>query len=99
MEQFKGQTRLPEFAIPERYDLHLKLDLSACTFSGTVVVDLSIVEVTKFLVLNALELNVHRVWFTNSHNQVINFCLGDYNFWFCLIKFVGVFSHGFCSFI
>ncbi|KAF3450566.1 hypothetical protein FNV43_RR06655 [Rhamnella rubrinervis] len=69
MEQFKGKTRLPKFAIPERYDLHLKLDLSACTFSGTVVVNLSIIEVTKFLVLNALELDVHRVWFTNSHNQ------------------------------
>ncbi|KAL5576285.1 hypothetical protein UlMin_017984 [Ulmus minor] len=68
IEQFKGQTRLPKFAIPKRYDLHLKLDLSACTFSGTVLIDLSIVEETKFLVLNALELAVHKVWFANSSN-------------------------------
>lgn len=70
MEQFKGQTRLPEFVIPQRYDLHLKLDLSACTFSGTELIDLNITQVTKFLVLNALELDVHKVWFTNSRSQV-----------------------------
>ncbi|KAH7547130.1 hypothetical protein FEM48_Zijuj01G0276600 [Ziziphus jujuba var. spinosa] len=71
MEQFKGLTRLPKFAIPQRYDLHLKLDLSACTFSGTELIDLNIIQVTKFLVLNALELHVHKVWFTNSHNQFL----------------------------
>lgn len=70
MEQFKGQTRLPKFATPEHYDLHLKLDLSECTFSGTVVVNLRLTEVTKFLVLNALELDVHQVWFNDSHDQV-----------------------------
>ncbi|POO02030.1 Peptidase M1, alanine aminopeptidase/leukotriene A4 hydrolase [Trema orientale] len=63
IEQFKGQTRLPKLAIPKRYDL------SACTFSGTVLIDLSIVQVTEFLVLNALELAVHEVWFANSCNQ------------------------------
>lgn len=70
MEQFTGRARLPNFAIPRRYDLHLKLDLSACTYSGTVQINVSIVEETKFLVLNALELDVHEVCFTNSHGQV-----------------------------
>lgn len=70
LEQFKGQARLPKFAIPQRYDLYLKPDLSACTFSGTVQVDLSIIENTKFLVLNALELIIHEVLFTSSNNQV-----------------------------
>ncbi|XP_024180659.1 aminopeptidase M1 isoform X2 [Rosa chinensis] len=74
IEQFKGQARLPNFAIPKRYDLHLKLDLSACTFSGTVQINVSIVEETKFLVLNALELDVHQVWFTNSHGQKYHPC-------------------------
>ncbi|KAL6134681.1 hypothetical protein ACLB2K_066909 [Fragaria x ananassa] len=74
IEQFKGQAKLPSFAIPKHYDLHLKLDLSACTFSGTVQINLSIVEETKYLVLNALELDVHQVWFTNSHGQKYHPC-------------------------
>ncbi|KAH7865367.1 hypothetical protein Vadar_005683 [Vaccinium darrowii] len=69
IEQFKGQSRLPKFAVPKRYDLALKPDLSACTFSGAVQIELSIIQSTKFLVLNALELVVDQVSFTNSHNQ------------------------------
>ncbi|KAI8544643.1 hypothetical protein RHMOL_Rhmol08G0312400 [Rhododendron molle] len=69
IEQFKGQTRLPKFAVPKRYELTLKPDLSSCTFSGTVRIELSILQSTKFLVLNALELVVNQVSFTNSHNQ------------------------------
>uniref|UniRef100_A0A7N2LLT3 Aminopeptidase n=1 Tax=Quercus lobata TaxID=97700 RepID=A0A7N2LLT3_QUELO len=74
IEQFKGQTRLPKFAIPTSYDLYLKLDLTACTFSGTVQVNLNIIEHTKFLVLNVLELDVHQVWFTNSNHQTYKPC-------------------------
>lgn len=74
-EQFKGQPRLPKLAIPKRYDLYLKLDLSACTFSGLVHVNLSIVETTKLIVLNACELVVHQVFFTNSLNHVSHTCL------------------------
>ncbi|TXG68455.1 hypothetical protein EZV62_003390 [Acer yangbiense] len=63
IEQFKGLARLPKFAIPSHYDLHLKLDLSAaCTFSGTVKINLSITEKTNFLVLNANQLHVHHLW-------------------------------------
>ncbi|XP_050285452.1 aminopeptidase M1-like isoform X1 [Quercus robur] len=74
IEQFKGQTRLPKFAIPTSYDLYIKLDLTACTFSGTVQVNLNIIEHTKFLVLNVLELDVHQVWFTNSNHQTYKPC-------------------------
>ncbi|KAF9616987.1 hypothetical protein IFM89_033057 [Coptis chinensis] len=56
MEQFKGQPRLPKFAVPKRYDLKLKPDLVACTFTGTVDILLEIVNKTNFLVLNASEL-------------------------------------------
>ncbi|EXB88333.1 Puromycin-sensitive aminopeptidase [Morus notabilis] len=69
IQQFKGHTRLPNFAIPKRYDLHLNTDLSASTFSGTVLIDLKVVEATKVLVLNSLELHVHEVCFTSSSNQ------------------------------
>ncbi|XP_068650425.1 aminopeptidase M1 [Aristolochia californica] len=56
METFIGQARLPKFATPKRYDIKLKPDLSACTFAGTLVVELDVVLETKFLVLNATEL-------------------------------------------
>ncbi|OMO70683.1 Peptidase M1, alanine aminopeptidase/leukotriene A4 hydrolase [Corchorus capsularis] len=74
IEQFKGQPRLPKFAVPKRYDLHLKLDLSACTFSGLVDINLCILEPTKFIVLNACELAVHQVFFTNSLNHKFTPC-------------------------
>jgi puromycin-sensitive aminopeptidase len=66
MEQFKGQ-RLPKFAVPKRYDLSLKPDLSACKFAGSVAVDLDIIADTKFIVLNAADLSLvtGSVSFTN----------------------------------
>ncbi|XP_048435335.1 aminopeptidase M1 [Pyrus x bretschneideri] len=59
MEQFKGQPRLPKFAVPKRYDVKLKPDLAACKFGGSVAIDLDIVADTKFVVLNAAELTVN----------------------------------------
>ncbi|XP_068647529.1 aminopeptidase M1-like [Aristolochia californica] len=56
MDQFKGQVKLPVFAVPKSYDLTLKPDLTACTFSGTVVISVDIVEETKLIVLNSLDL-------------------------------------------
>ena len=81
IQQFKGLARLPKFAIPSHYDLHLKLDLSAaCTFYGTVKINLSITEKTNFLVLNANQLHVHQALFTTSGNQVsIYYTLVDNN--------------------
>ncbi|KAL5698644.1 AP-1 complex subunit mu-1-like [Ranunculus cassubicifolius] len=66
-KQFKGQPRLPQFVIPKRYDLNLKPDLIACTFTGTVQINLEIISSTKFLVLNASQLTIdHKsVYFTN----------------------------------
>ncbi|KAL6295988.1 hypothetical protein ACE6H2_004130 [Prunus campanulata] len=58
MEQFKGQPRLPKFAVPKRYELRLKPDLTTCKFGGSVSVDLDIVADTQFIVLNAAELSV-----------------------------------------
>ncbi|GLT72771.1 hypothetical protein SLA2020_446750 [Shorea laevis] len=68
MEQFKGQPRLPKFAVPKRYDIRLKPDLSACKFAGSAAIDLDIVADTKYIVLNAAELSVvtGSVSFTNG---------------------------------
>ncbi|KAF8393584.1 hypothetical protein HHK36_021828 [Tetracentron sinense] len=68
-KHFKGQTRLPKYAVPKRYDLTLKPDLSACTFTGAVEIDIHIIQETKFLVLNALQLLVDEVWFRSSQQQ------------------------------
>ncbi|XP_042961128.1 aminopeptidase M1-like isoform X2 [Carya illinoinensis] len=65
MHQFKGQPRLPKFAVPRRYDIRLKPDLDACKFAGSVAIDLDIVDDTKYIVLNAVELSVDSVMFTN----------------------------------
>ncbi|CAA7410004.1 unnamed protein product [Spirodela intermedia] len=58
VDLFKGQSRLPKFAVPKRYDLRLTPDLAACKFTGTVCVVVDIVGDTKFLVLNAADLVV-----------------------------------------
>ena len=72
LEDFKGQSRLPKFAIPHRYDLKLRPDLELCNFSGSVVVDVSILESTRFLVLNSIDLVIHESSFTNSSDHVIS---------------------------
>ncbi|KZV19999.1 hypothetical protein F511_26757 [Dorcoceras hygrometricum] len=69
LEQFKGQARLPDFAVPKSYELTLRPDLSACVFSGTVLIHISINRGTRFLVLNALELVISQVSFTNFQNR------------------------------
>ncbi|GAU31295.1 hypothetical protein TSUD_315040 [Trifolium subterraneum] len=73
MDQFKGQPRLPKFAIPNRYDIRLKPDLIACRFSGSVSVNLDIVTATNFIVLNAAELSVTNdsVSFTNRDSSKV----------------------------
>ncbi|KAM0866607.1 hypothetical protein ACQ4PT_042519 [Festuca glaucescens] len=57
-EQFRGQSRLPRFAEPLRYDLLLRPDLAACTFSGSAAVAVAVSAPTRFLVLNAAALSV-----------------------------------------
>ncbi|KAF7084371.1 hypothetical protein CFC21_088013 [Triticum aestivum] len=57
-EHFRGQARLPGFAAPRRYDLRLTPDLAACTFAGSVSVSVDVAAPTRFLVLNAADLDV-----------------------------------------
>ncbi|KAL0017654.1 hypothetical protein SO802_004723 [Lithocarpus litseifolius] len=73
MEQFKGQSRLPKFAVPKRYDIRLKPDLAACNFAGSVAIHLHIVADTTFIVLNAADLSVHSasLSFDSSSSKVL----------------------------
>lgn len=71
LEHFKGQSRLPKFATPHRYDLALKPNLELCNFSGSVLVDVSILESTRFLVLNSIDLVITESSFTDSNNHKI----------------------------
>ncbi|CAN1120841.1 Aminopeptidase M1 [Linum perenne] len=73
MDQFKGQPRLPKFAVPKRYDILLKPDLSDCKFAGSIAVDLDIVSDTKFVVLNAADLFIASgsVSFTNKTSSKV----------------------------
>ena len=50
--------RLPRHAVPHHYDIHLEPDLETLTFTGSVGVDLEVLESTDYLVLNAAELEV-----------------------------------------
>nr|XP_043614799.1 aminopeptidase M1-like isoform X2 [Erigeron canadensis] len=71
LDHLKGQNRLPKFAIPHRYDLTLKPNLELCTFSGSVVVHVSILDSTQFLVLNSIDLIIQETSFTDSKNRKV----------------------------
>ncbi|CAJ1973554.1 unnamed protein product [Sphenostylis stenocarpa] len=73
MDQFKGQPRLPKFAVPKRYDIRLKPDLVEHRFAGSVAINLDIVAATSFIVLNAAELSVasDAVSFTKGDSSAV----------------------------
>jgi len=50
--------RLPRTVVPARYDLTLEPDLDAATFTGTVEIEVDLVEPLDEIVLNAAELTV-----------------------------------------
>ncbi len=50
--------RLPRSVIPSRYDLTLRPDLDAATFSGTCRIDATVEEATDEVVLNAVDLEI-----------------------------------------
>lgn len=53
--------RLPNTAVPSRYEILLEPDLDEFTFDGRVSIDLDVPTATNRLVLNAIELEFHEV--------------------------------------
>ncbi|HEY1233841.1 MAG TPA: M1 family metallopeptidase [Candidatus Binatia bacterium] len=53
--------RLPTSVIPERYELRLSPDLTRWTFTGQEKVSVTITEPVRDIILNAAELELHRV--------------------------------------
>jgi len=53
--------RLPGAATPRHYDLTIAPDLDSCRFEGTTVIDVTVHEAGREVVLNAAELEVHSV--------------------------------------
>ena len=51
--------RLPRLAVPSAYRIELAPDLDAHTFTGTVEIEVEILEPTSRLVLNSIELTIH----------------------------------------
>eukprot|EP01018_Ginkgo_biloba_P004147 Gb_08898 [translate_table: standard] len=70
-KMFKGLPRLPALGIPRRYDLELRPDLNACKFDGKLAVTLDVVQDTKYLVLNAADLDIvnNSVWLRSTNSQ------------------------------
>ena len=89
IEQFKGQARLPKFAVPIRYNIWLKPDLNACKFAGSVAIELNIVADTSFIVLNAAELSVDTasVSFTHSSNSNVRIRI-SYHLFFLFLRLI-----------
>jgi len=53
--------RLPRAVIPSHYDITIEPDLGAATFSGSVGIDVDIVEPVTEIALNAIELDIENV--------------------------------------
>jgi puromycin-sensitive aminopeptidase len=57
-DDLEASFRLSTLVVPDAYRLHLGPDLDAATFDGSVEVDVTLVEPTRVIVLNALDLEI-----------------------------------------
>jgi len=66
--------RLPSTIIPTRYDLEIWPDLEGTTFEGSVLISVQVTERCSQIVLNAVDLDIQRVWVqpegANSPNPI-----------------------------
>src|SRR5690348_504046 len=63
--------RLPPSVIPERYELKLTPDLTGWTFTGQEKVSVQIAEAARDIILNAAELDLHRVSLKRADGRVV----------------------------
>jgi puromycin-sensitive aminopeptidase len=62
--------RLPRTVIPTHYAITLEPDLEAATFTGTVVIDVDVVEPIMEIVLNAIELDIVSAKVTHGYQTM-----------------------------
>ena len=58
--------RLPRHTTPSHYDIRLELDLETFTFTGSVGVDIQVIDETDSLVLNAAEVEIKSARLSNG---------------------------------
>jgi puromycin-sensitive aminopeptidase len=63
--------RLPTSVIPERYELKLTPDLTRWTFTGQEKISVQMTEAVRDIVLNAAELELHRVSLKRADGRVV----------------------------
>ncbi|MEY2399762.1 MAG: tricorn protease interacting factor [Actinomycetota bacterium] len=61
--------RLPRTVSPVRYDITLRPDLKAFTFSGTTAVDVKVHEAVRAITVNAIELDIEAVRIVDSEER------------------------------
>jgi aminopeptidase 2 len=66
----KGREILPANVIPRHYNLTLEPDFQKLTYEGRVIIDLDVVEDTKEISLNTLELTVHSTKIIAGSNTI-----------------------------
>jgi puromycin-sensitive aminopeptidase len=68
--QKESPYRLPEFALPVDYEIELAPDMQTFKYEGEVKIALDIRNATDFLLLNALELEIHEAKLTDTAGKV-----------------------------
>src|SRR5262249_25273878 len=63
--------KLPATVRPERYEIRLTPDLTACTFAGEETVSVNVREPARELVLNAVELTIQAVSIVSADGEVL----------------------------
>jgi aminopeptidase 2 len=66
----KGREILPANVIPRHYDLTLEPDFKNLTYDGHVVIDMDVVEDSKTISLNTLELKIHSIKVISESNTI-----------------------------
>ena len=64
--------RLPRTARPRRYEIEIRPDLEAASFTGRVAIEIDVLEPTATLVVNAAELDIARVHLTSAAGAQID---------------------------
>jgi aminopeptidase 2 len=70
MDLTKGREILPANVIPRHYNLTLEPDFKKLTYEGCVIIDLDVVEDTKAISLNTLELTIHSTKIIARSNMI-----------------------------